>query len=55
MTRRKLRLGACRECQQMVVVAVTASGISPYYDECTGCGSPLDEESVARTGAAADV
>lgn len=38
----------------MVVVAVTGDEVAPYYDECVGCGSMLDGESVARTGVAAD-
>lgn len=50
MRERKLRLGSCRECHRMLVVAVTGDGVAPYHDECVGCGSMLDGESVARTG-----
>lgn len=34
----------------MLVVAVTGDGVAPYHDECVGCGSTLDGESVARAG-----
>lgn len=37
----------------MVVVAVTGDEVAPYHDECVGCGSILDGESVARTGVGA--
>lgn len=54
MRPRKLRLGTCRECSRMLVAAVSCDDVAPYSDQCTGCGSILDGESVTGAAVAVD-
>lgn len=38
----------------MLVVAVTGEEVTPYDEECAGCGSILDGDSLDRTGVPGD-
>lgn len=43
---KKIRLGACRDCNGFVLVDIADDSITPILEECRHCGVQIDRSSV---------